>query len=195
MNKQLKTLERTVVLQSPPLTKTKTDALMYIYRVNGEMLVEALEYMWGNNTTSWTRAKKVLYKKFREKYPDIPSHYIHEAIRDASQRLKSFLKLKRKGLAYTDKPIVKRWSVGCDNQLWKLTLSGVKIATQKGWINVPLQFHRLFTCLSTLNTWVILETTVENHFESVTLVLLLLRLLLSSHGTSSAFPGILWEGI
>jgi len=144
LNKQLKTLERTVVLQSPPLTKTKGDLLRYIYQVYGRMLVEALEYMWSNNTASWTRAKKVLYKKFREKYPDIPSHYIHEAIRDASQRFKSFRKLKKKGLAYTDKPTVKGWSVGCDNQLWKLTLSGVKIATQKGWINVPLQFHKQF---------------------------------------------------
>ena len=144
MNKQLKTLERTVALQSPPLTKTKTDALRYIYQVYGRILVETLEYTWSNNTASWTRAKKVLYKKFREKYHDIPSHYIHEAIRDASQRLKSFLKLKRKGLAHTDKPTVKGWSVGCDNQLWKLTLSGVKIATQKGWINVPLQFHKQF---------------------------------------------------
>jgi len=144
LNRQLKTLERTVVLQSPHLTKTKTDALRYIYQVYGRILVEALEYMWSNNTVSWTRAKKVLYKRFREKYPDIPSHYIHEAIRDTSQRLKSFRKLKKKGLAHTNKPTVKRWSVGCDNQLWKLTLSGVKIATQKGWLNVPLQFHKQF---------------------------------------------------
>ena len=80
----------------------------------------------------------------REKYPSVPSHYIHEAIRDASQRIKSFTKLKRKGLAKTDKPIVRKWSVGCDNQLWKLTLRGVRIATHKGWINIPVQFHKLF---------------------------------------------------
>ena len=115
MSRQLKTLERTIVLQSAVLTKAKADALMYIYRVYDEMLVEALEYTWMSNTTSWTRAKKVLYKKFREKYPDIPSHYIHKAIRDASQRIKSFKKLKKKRLAHTDKPAVKRWSVGCDN--------------------------------------------------------------------------------
>ncbi len=144
MNKQSETLERTVVLVSLQLTKTKIKVLSYIYQVYGRILIEALERMWSNSISSWTRAKKLLYKRFREKYPDLPSHYIHEAIRDASQRLKSFKKLKKKGLAKTDKPVVKKWSVGCDNQLWKLTLEGVRIATRKGWINIPLQFHKLF---------------------------------------------------
>lgn len=144
MNKQLKTLERTVVLASLPLTKTKINTLNYIFQVYGKILAEALEYMWSNNISSWTKAKKILYRRFREKYPNIPSHYIHEAIHDASQRLKSFRKLKKKGLAKTDKPIIRRWSIGCDNQLWKLTLEGVRIATHKGWVNIPLQFHKLF---------------------------------------------------
>jgi len=54
------------------------------------------------------RVKKEFYKYFRERYPELPSHYIHEAIRDTSARLKSFLKLKRKGFASTDKPEVKQ---------------------------------------------------------------------------------------
>ena len=144
MNKQLKTLERTVVLVSLLLTRTKLEALNYIYQVYGRILTEALEYMWSNSISSWIKAKKLLYKRFREKYPNIPSHYVHEAIRDASQRLKSFKKLKKKGLAKTDKPMVRRWSVGCDNQLWKLTLEGVRIATHNGWVNIPLQFHKQF---------------------------------------------------
>jgi len=138
LSKQLKILERTVVITSPPLTKNKIDSLSYIYRVYGEILVEAVDYMWGNNITSWTKVKKKLYAMFRGRYPDIPSHYIHEAIRDASQRIKSFKKLKKKGLAKTEKPVVKKWSVGCDNQLWKLTLSGAGIATHRGWVNIPL---------------------------------------------------------
>ncbi|MEM0035414.1 MAG: hypothetical protein QXJ03_04805 [Desulfurococcus sp.] len=144
MSKRSKTLEKTVVLSSPPLTKTKLEALSYVYRAYGEILVEALEYMLKNNTVSWTKAKKNLYKAFREKYPELPSHYIHEAIRDASARLKSFLKLKKKGLAKTDRPVVKKWSIGCDNQLWKLTRQGASIATHRGWINVPMNFHKLF---------------------------------------------------
>ncbi len=144
MSRQSKTLERSVVLVSLPLTKTKVEILSYIFQVYGRILAEALEHMWDNSISSWTRAKKLLYKTFRERYPDIPSHYIHEAIRDASQRIKSFRKLKKKGLAKTEKPVIRRWSVGCDNQLWKLTLEGVRIATHKGWVNIPLRFHKLF---------------------------------------------------
>jgi len=144
LNKQSKTLERTVILTSLPLTKARVEILSYVYHIYGRILIETLEYIWSNDITSWVKAKKILYREFREKYPDIPSHYIHEAIRDASQRLKSFKKLKKKGLAKTDKPVVRRWSVGCDNQLWNLTFEGVRIATHKGWINIPLYFHKLF---------------------------------------------------
>jgi len=144
LSRQLKILKRTVVLTSPPLTKNKISILSYIYQIYGRILVEALEFMLRENTSSWIKAKKLLYNTFRAKYPDIPSHYIHEAIRDASQRIKSFRKLKKKGLAETEKPVVRKWSVGCDNQLWKLTLSGVRIATHKGWIAIPLHFHKLF---------------------------------------------------
>jgi len=144
LSEQLKTLKRTAVITSPPLTKNKIDGLSYIYRVYGEILIEAVDYMWRSNVTSWMKAKKKLYNMFRAKYPGIPSHYIHEAVRDASQRIKSFERLEEKGLAKTEKPIVKKWSVGCDNQLWKLTLSDAEIATHIGWINVPLQFHKLF---------------------------------------------------
>jgi len=115
LSKQLKTLERTVVITLPPLARSKVSALSYIYRVYGEILAEAVDYMWRNRITSWTRAKKLLYQRFKEEYPDIPSHYIHEAIRDASQRIKSFKKLKKEGIARTEKPVVKKWSVGCDN--------------------------------------------------------------------------------
>ncbi len=144
MKKLSKTLERTIVLVSLPLTKVKVDYLHHVYQVYGEILKESLEYMWSNNVSSWTKTKKLLYKRFREKYPSIPSHYIHEAIRDASQRIKSFKKLKKMRQAKTSKPVIRRWSVGCDNQLWKLTLEGIRIATHKGWINIPLKFHKLF---------------------------------------------------
>lgn len=144
MNERLKILKRTVVVTSQHLTKSKAGVLSYIYQIYGKILVEAVDYVWNNNVMSWTKVKKILYKRFREEYPDIPSHYIHEAVRDASQRIKSFKKLRKKGLNNAEKPVVKRWSVGCDNQLWKLTLSGVRITTHKGWINIPLQFHKLF---------------------------------------------------
>ncbi len=96
MNKQLKTLERTVVLVSLPLTRTKISTLNYIYQVYGKILAEAQEHMWSNSISSWIKAKKLLYRRFREKYPDIPSHYIHEAIRDASRESRALGSSRRK---------------------------------------------------------------------------------------------------
>ncbi|MEM4686431.1 MAG: transposase [Zestosphaera sp.] len=144
MKNQPENLERTVVLVSPDLTSKKLTVLSYVYKAYGEMLREALEYMYSKGTTSWVKAKKELYRYFREKHPELPSHYIHEAVRDASTRLKSFIKLKKKGHVFTDKSEVKRWSVGCDNQMWKLTFQGVSVATHVGWVNVPLLFHKQF---------------------------------------------------
>ncbi|MEM0297801.1 MAG: transposase, partial [Zestosphaera sp.] len=137
-------LERTVVLVSPELTSKKLTVLSYVYKAYGEMLREAIDYMYTKGTTSWVKAKKEPYKYFREKYPELPSHYIHEAVRDASTRLKSFIKLKKKGSAYTDRPEVRTWSVGCDNQMWKHTLQGVSVATHMGWVKVPLLLHKQF---------------------------------------------------
>jgi len=137
-------LERTVVLVSLPLTKKKVRILKRVYNVYGEILVGVVEYMWSNKVGSWLGAKRNLYWKFREKYPNVPSHYIHEAIRDASRRVKSFRKLRRRGRVRTSKPVVRRWSVGCDNQLWRLSFEGVRIATHKGWVNVPVRFPKLF---------------------------------------------------
>ncbi|MEM0143826.1 MAG: transposase, partial [Candidatus Parvarchaeum sp.] len=95
-------------------------------------------------TTSWLRGIKELYRYFREKYPDLPSQYIYEAIRDAAARLESFRKLKKKGLTYTEKPEVKQWTVGCNYHLWKLSLQGVEISTHVGRIRIPLLFHKQF---------------------------------------------------
>ncbi len=54
------------------------------------------------------RAKKELYKYFREKYSELLTRYIHEAVRNASVGMKLFLKLEKKGLAYTEKQEVRK---------------------------------------------------------------------------------------
>ncbi|MEM3204591.1 MAG: hypothetical protein QW232_10355, partial [Saccharolobus sp.] len=141
MNAEITT---TVVLVSPRITGKKANSLYHIYKTYGEILKEALDYMYLKGVTSWKKAKKELYRYFREKYPDLPSHYIYEAVRDAAARLKSFRKRKKKGHAYTEKPEVKKWSVSCDDHLWKLTFQGVAISTHKGRIKIPLFFHKQF---------------------------------------------------
>ncbi|MEM4975648.1 MAG: transposase [Sulfolobaceae archaeon] len=135
---------KTVELVSLRLTAKKAEALSYVYKTYGEILKEAVNVMYQKGTTSWLRGIKELYRYFREKYPDLPSQYIYEAIRDAASRLVSFRKMKKKGLAYTEKPEVKQWTVGCNVHLWKLSLQGVEISTHVGRIRIPLLFHKQF---------------------------------------------------
>ncbi|MEM0257215.1 MAG: transposase [Saccharolobus sp.] len=140
-------ITKTVSLVSPELTVKKTEALSYVYKTYGEILKEAVEIMHQKGITSWVKGIKELHKYFRAKYPDLPSHYIDEAIRDAATRLKSFQKMKKKGLAYTEKPEVKQWTVSCNVNLWKLSFQGVEISTHVGRIRIPLLFHKQFYIL------------------------------------------------
>ncbi|MEM0257232.1 MAG: transposase [Saccharolobus sp.] len=140
-------ITKTVSLVSPRLTAKKAEALSYVYKTYGEILKEAVYIMQYKGITSWMKGIKELYRYFREKYPDLPSHYVVEAIRDAATRLKSFQKLKEKGLAYTEKPEIKQWSVSCDDELWKLSFLGVEISTHIGRIRIPLLFHKQFYIL------------------------------------------------
>ncbi|AFU92045.1 IS605 ORFB family protein [Sulfolobus virus STSV2] len=135
---------KTVELVSLRLTAKKAEALSYVYKTYGEILKEAVNILHQKGITSWVKGIKELYKYFREKYPDLPAKYVDEAIRDAATRLKSFQKLKEKGLAYTEKPEVKQWTVSCHQKLWKLSFLGIEISTHKGWIRIPLLFHKQF---------------------------------------------------
>lgn len=97
-----------------------------------EVLEEAINYGLSNKTTSFTRIKAGIYKVEREKHKDLPSHYIYTACEDASERLDSFEKLKKRGRSYTDKPSVRRVTVHLDDHLWKFSLSIISISTKKG---------------------------------------------------------------
>ncbi|MEM0172846.1 MAG: transposase [Thermoproteota archaeon] len=137
-------ITKTVELVSLRLTAKKAEALSYVYKTYGEILKEAVNVMHQKGITSWIKGIKELYRYFRQKYPDLPSQYIYEAIRDAAARLESFRKMKKKGLAYTEKPEVKQWTVGCNVHLWKLSFLGVEISTHVGRIRIPLLFHKQF---------------------------------------------------
>ena len=61
-----------------------------------EVLEDAINYGLSNKTTSFTRIKAGIYKAEREKHK-LPSHYIYTACEEASERLDSFNKLKKRG--------------------------------------------------------------------------------------------------
>jgi transposase len=74
-----------------------------------EVLQEVTECGLKNKVKSLLRAN--IYKQERNEHSSLPSHYIYTACEDASIRLKSFMKRKKQGKAYTDKPELKNVSV------------------------------------------------------------------------------------
>ena len=136
-------MERTVKL------RVKVDYKTYqkLKEVEGEyreVLEDAINYALSNETTSFTRIKAGVYKTEREKYRDLPSHFIYTACEDASERLDSFEKLKRRGRAYTERPSVRRVTVHLDDHLWRFSLDKISISTKRSRILISPTFSKIF---------------------------------------------------
>jgi len=143
LRKLSKTLKRTVVVESIYLGKPKLAILRELEKTYREMVEEAVEHAVENNVKSLAKLHKAFYKRFREKHPEMPTRLVKGAIADAARRAKSFLRLKKRGRVYTDKPTVRKVTVTYpDNQDWKLQGDTVLLKTHRGWLEVPLRIHK-----------------------------------------------------
>ncbi|ADG91046.1 RNA-guided endonuclease InsQ/TnpB family protein [Thermosphaera aggregans] len=138
-------LARTVVVPSVGLTGKKLAVFKELEELYRQVLVELVDYGSRNNIDSFTRLKRDKYRELRGRHPHLPSHYIHTACQDASTRIKSFNKLKRRGLAKSERPEVSRVSIWLDDHLWKrVGYTTILIYTHKGWMPVELVPHKLY---------------------------------------------------
>jgi putative transposase len=136
---------RTVVVPSVTLSEKKFEVFRELEDLYKQVLIELVDYGFRNNINSFTRLKRDKYYELRGKLPQLPSHYIHTACQDASTRIKSFNKLKKKGLAKSEKPVVNNVSIWLDDHLWKRAgYTMILIYTHKGWIPVELAPHKLY---------------------------------------------------
>ncbi len=136
---------RTVVVPSTILTKRKYEILRELEGMYRQVVVGLVEFGFRHNIKSFTGLKKHLYRVLRQEYPQLPTHYIHTACQDASTRIKSFLEMKRRGRAYTEKPIVRSISIWLDDHLWRpLGYTVISVATHKEWITIELQPHKQY---------------------------------------------------
>jgi putative transposase len=138
-------LARTVVVPSVELTERKLAVFKELEELYRQVLVELVDYGFRNSVDSFTRLKRDKYCELRGRYPHLPSHYVHTACQDASTRIKSFNKLKRKGLARSERPEVNRVSIWLDDHLWKrVGYTTILIHTHRGWIPIELAPHKLY---------------------------------------------------
>nr|WP_291998728.1 transposase [Caldivirga sp.] len=136
-------LVRTVKLR----VRVNHEVYFALKEVEGEyrgILEDALEYGLRSGVNSFVMLKAGIYGAEREKHGGLPSHYIYTACEDASMRLKSFLKLRRLGRAYTDRPELRSVTVHLDDHLWRFGLDAIRVATKRGWVGLEPQYHKLF---------------------------------------------------
>jgi IS605 OrfB family transposase len=136
---------RTVVVKSTPLPRKVFRVFVELEDMYRNMVEQLVLYAVRNGITSFTRLKALKYRELRSLYPQLPSHYTYTACQDASTRVKSFLRLKRRGLAKSDYPVVSRVSIWLDDHLWKVrSLTSIEIATHRGWNVIELEPHKQF---------------------------------------------------
>jgi len=134
---------RTATLRSTPLSRKVFRIFVELEGMYRNMVEQLVLYAVRDNITSFTRLKTLKYRELRTLYPQLPSHYAYTACQDASTRVKSFLRLKKKGLTSREYPEVKSVSIWLDDHLWRLSgLTVIEIATHKGWIKVELKIHK-----------------------------------------------------
>jgi IS605 OrfB family transposase len=136
---------RTVVVRSTPLPRKVFRVFVELEGMYRNMVEQLVLYAVRNKLTSFTRLKALKYRELRSLYPQLPSHHTYTACQDASTRVKSFLRLKRRGLAKSDYPVVNRVSIWLDDHLWKVrSLTSIEIATHRGWNVIELESHKQF---------------------------------------------------
>ena len=136
-------MERTVKLRVRVDYSTYS-ALKEVEEEYREVLEDAINYGLSNKTTSFTRIKAGIYRTERENHKDLPSHYVYTACEDASERLSSFEKLKKRGRAYTEKPSVRKVAVHLDDHLWRFSLDKISISTKGGRVSISPAFPKVF---------------------------------------------------
>ena len=113
-------LTRTVIVPSVKLAEKKFRVFKELEELYKQILLELVEYGFRNNIDSFTGLKGDRYRVLSRKFPQLPSHYVYTACQDASTRIASFNKLKKKRLAKSEKPEVRKVSIWLDDHLWRL---------------------------------------------------------------------------
>jgi len=131
-----------------------------LFKIYKEIVNELLGHACSKNITSFKRLKAEKYRELREKYPELPSHYIYTACQMVASIYKSFRKLKRRGKVRADRPEFKKDVVMLDDHLFRLDLEewSAIISTQNGRLKLRLlhgEYQEKFKGWKTGQAWLV----------------------------------------
>ena len=88
----------------------------------GKMEEEAVQWLIDNNKTSLKEVHKALYTTFRQRYPELHSHWVNSALKTATGIVHIFNKRRRKGKA--KKPNLRKFFVILSPCLYRVSFTG-----------------------------------------------------------------------
>jgi len=116
-NETRKPLRRSIAVELET-TKELNKLLHSVETAYLNIVREVVEYAVANNAMSVAKLHRLFYSKYRLEYPGLHSHLIIQAIKQASEIAKSFIKRRRKGLASKSYPEIKAVSIRFDETAW-----------------------------------------------------------------------------
>ena len=142
----LKTLKRTVKLESNPLNEWRYHALKDVEEYQRRMASEMIEVILSEGLQ--TTRKKLhdrFYNHYKDKYPFLPSRVIEGAYIVAGRVVKSFRERKKRKMTKKDKPEYKRVMITIPNMInWRFNKVSISILTHKGWVEISLRITKQF---------------------------------------------------
>jgi len=140
---------RRVVAVEIEVTKELNKLLCSVETAYLGIIREVVEYAVANNVTSATQLHGLFYSKYRQEYQDLHSHLVIQAIRQAAQIAKSFVKRRKKGLVSKTYPEVKTVSIRFTEFTWSYEQFirstapvGVELSLLGGRREVWLRLHK-----------------------------------------------------
>jgi len=100
------------------VTKELSKLLCSVESVYLGIVREVVEYAVANNVLSAKQLQGLFYRRYRREYPGLHAHLVIQAIKQASEIAKSFLRRKRKGLANKPYPEVRSVSIRFTEKAW-----------------------------------------------------------------------------
>jgi len=142
----LKTLKRTVKLESDPLNEWKYRVLREVEEYQRLMVNEMIDVIISEGLpTTRKKLHERFYSHYKEKYPFLPSRVIEGAYVVASRIVKSFRERKKRGLTRKDKPEYRRVMITIPNTInRRFNKVSVCVLTHKGWVEIPLRVTKQF---------------------------------------------------
>ena len=116
-NETRKPLRRAIAVELE-VTKELNKLLYSVETAYLSIVREVAEYAVKNNVTNATQLHGLFYSKYRLEYPGLHSHLVTQAVKQASEVAKIFVKKRRKGLVDKPYPEVRSVSLRFSEKAW-----------------------------------------------------------------------------